>query len=143
MILAIDPGSTCAGWSTFRLTKLSGEAGKRAVVQFDLDSCGLLRWKTHEELVEQFELFKEGANADEDGPRAVAAQLDRAEEPVRDPAGAVEVNLLGDQGVGAGRVSLRRAHQVPLPVALGLVALLAVGGLIPFWIYIFFLYNPR
>ena len=28
-------------------------------------------------------------------------------------------------------------------VALGLVALLAVGGLIPFWIYIFFLYNPR
>jgi len=28
-------------------------------------------------------------------------------------------------------------------VGLGLVALLAVGGLIPFWIYIFFLYNPR
>jgi serine/threonine-protein kinase len=28
-------------------------------------------------------------------------------------------------------------------VALGLIALLAVGGLIPFWIYIFFLYNPR
>ena len=28
-------------------------------------------------------------------------------------------------------------------VALGLLALMAVGGLIPFWIYIFFLYNPR
>jgi eukaryotic-like serine/threonine-protein kinase len=28
-------------------------------------------------------------------------------------------------------------------VALGLLALVAVGGLIPFWIYIFFLYNPR
>src|SRR5687767_2123658 len=28
-------------------------------------------------------------------------------------------------------------------VGLGLMALLAVGGLIPFWIYIFFLYNPR
>jgi hypothetical protein len=28
-------------------------------------------------------------------------------------------------------------------VALGFVALLAVGGLVPFWIYIFFLYNPR
>jgi eukaryotic-like serine/threonine-protein kinase len=28
-------------------------------------------------------------------------------------------------------------------VALGLMAILAVGGLIPFWIYIFFLYNPR
>ncbi len=28
-------------------------------------------------------------------------------------------------------------------VALGLLALTAVGGLIPFWIYIFFLYNPR
>ena len=28
-------------------------------------------------------------------------------------------------------------------VALGLLALIAVGGLIPFWIYIFFLYNPR
>jgi serine/threonine protein kinase len=28
-------------------------------------------------------------------------------------------------------------------VWLGLLALLAVGGLIPFWIYIFFLYNPR
>ena len=28
-------------------------------------------------------------------------------------------------------------------VGLGLLALMAVGGLIPFWIYIFFLYNPR
>ena len=28
-------------------------------------------------------------------------------------------------------------------LALGLLALIAVGGLIPFWIYIFFLYNPR
>ncbi len=28
-------------------------------------------------------------------------------------------------------------------VGLGLMALLAVGGLIPFWIYIFFLYNPN
>jgi serine/threonine-protein kinase len=28
-------------------------------------------------------------------------------------------------------------------VGLGLLALLAVGGLIPFWIYIFFLYNTR
>jgi serine/threonine-protein kinase len=28
-------------------------------------------------------------------------------------------------------------------VALGLLALIAVGGLIPFWIYIYFLYNPR
>ena len=28
-------------------------------------------------------------------------------------------------------------------VGLGLMAILAVGGLIPFWIYIFFLYNPR
>jgi serine/threonine-protein kinase len=28
-------------------------------------------------------------------------------------------------------------------VALGLLALIAVGGLVPFWIYIFFLYNPR
>jgi len=28
-------------------------------------------------------------------------------------------------------------------VGLGLMALIAVGGLIPFWIYIFFLYNPR
>lgn len=28
-------------------------------------------------------------------------------------------------------------------VGLGLVALIAVGGLIPFWIYIYFLYNPR
>lgn len=30
-----------------------------------------------------------------------------------------------------------------IAVGLGLMALLAVGGLIPFWIYIFFLYNPR
>ena len=28
-------------------------------------------------------------------------------------------------------------------VGLGLLALMAVGGLIPFWIYIYFLYNPR
>jgi serine/threonine-protein kinase len=28
-------------------------------------------------------------------------------------------------------------------VGLGLIALLAVGGLVPFWIYIYFLYNPR
>lgn len=28
-------------------------------------------------------------------------------------------------------------------VALGLIALLMVGGLVPFWIYIYFLYNPR
>ena len=28
-------------------------------------------------------------------------------------------------------------------VGLGLMALIAVGGLIPFWIYIYFLYNPR
>jgi hypothetical protein len=28
-------------------------------------------------------------------------------------------------------------------VVLGLLALTAVGGLIPFWIYIYFLYNPR
>jgi eukaryotic-like serine/threonine-protein kinase len=28
-------------------------------------------------------------------------------------------------------------------VALGLLALVAVGGLVPFWIYIYFLYNPR
>ena len=28
-------------------------------------------------------------------------------------------------------------------VGLGLIALISVGGLIPFWIYIFFLYNPR
>jgi serine/threonine-protein kinase len=28
-------------------------------------------------------------------------------------------------------------------VALGLLALVMVGGLVPFWIYIFFLYNPR
>jgi len=28
-------------------------------------------------------------------------------------------------------------------VGLGLLALISVGGLIPFWIYIFFLYNPR
>jgi serine/threonine-protein kinase len=28
-------------------------------------------------------------------------------------------------------------------VGLGLIALIAVGGLIPFWIYIYFLYNPR
>jgi serine/threonine-protein kinase len=28
-------------------------------------------------------------------------------------------------------------------VGLGLLAVLAVGGLIPFWIYIYFLYNPR
>ena len=28
-------------------------------------------------------------------------------------------------------------------VALGFLALIAVGGLVPFWIYIFFLYNPR
>jgi serine/threonine-protein kinase len=30
-----------------------------------------------------------------------------------------------------------------ISVALGLLALIAVGGLIPFWIYIYFLYNPR
>lgn len=30
-----------------------------------------------------------------------------------------------------------------ISVGLGLMALLAVGGLIPFWIYIYFLYNPR
>ena len=28
-------------------------------------------------------------------------------------------------------------------VGLGLLALITVGGLIPFWIYIYFLYNPR
>jgi serine/threonine-protein kinase len=28
-------------------------------------------------------------------------------------------------------------------VALGFIALIAVGGLVPFWIYIYFLYNPR
>jgi serine/threonine-protein kinase len=28
-------------------------------------------------------------------------------------------------------------------VGLGLIALMTVGGLIPFWIYIYFLYNPR
>jgi serine/threonine-protein kinase len=28
-------------------------------------------------------------------------------------------------------------------VGLGLIALMAVGGLIPFWIWIYFLYNPR
>ena len=28
-------------------------------------------------------------------------------------------------------------------VALGFLALIAVGGLVPFWIYIYFLYNPR
>jgi len=28
-------------------------------------------------------------------------------------------------------------------VGLGLLALIAVGGLVPFWIYIYFLYNPR
>jgi len=28
-------------------------------------------------------------------------------------------------------------------VVLGLLALIAVGGLLPFWIYIYFLYNPR
>lgn len=28
-------------------------------------------------------------------------------------------------------------------VALGLIAIITVGGLIPFWIYIYFLYNPR
>lgn len=28
-------------------------------------------------------------------------------------------------------------------VALGLLALMTVGGLVPFWIYIYFLYNPR
>ena len=28
-------------------------------------------------------------------------------------------------------------------VVLGLLALLMVGGLVPFWIYIYFLYNPR
>ena len=28
-------------------------------------------------------------------------------------------------------------------VALGFLALITVGGLVPFWIYIFFLYNPR
>ncbi len=38
---------------------------------------------------------------------------------------------------------------IPLPeidwisVGLGLMALIAVGGLIPFWIYIYILYNPR
>ncbi len=30
-----------------------------------------------------------------------------------------------------------------ISVGLGLLALIAVGGLIPFWIYIYFLYNPR
>jgi len=39
--------------------------------------------------------------------------------------------------------------EIPMPdidwiaVGLGLLALVAVGGLIPLWIYIFFLYNPR
>jgi len=39
--------------------------------------------------------------------------------------------------------------EIPMPdidwiaVGLGLLALIAVGGLIPLWIYIFFLYNPR
>ena len=39
--------------------------------------------------------------------------------------------------------------EIPMPevdwasVGLGLIALIAVGGLIPLWIYIFFLYNPR
>jgi serine/threonine-protein kinase len=39
--------------------------------------------------------------------------------------------------------------EIPMPeidwisVVLGLLALIAVGGLIPLWIYIFFLYNPR
>jgi serine/threonine-protein kinase len=28
-------------------------------------------------------------------------------------------------------------------VGLGLLALMTVGGLVPFWIYIYFLYNPR
>jgi serine/threonine-protein kinase len=28
-------------------------------------------------------------------------------------------------------------------VGLGLIALMTVGGLVPFWIYIYFLYNPR
>ena len=28
-------------------------------------------------------------------------------------------------------------------VGLGLIALMMVGGLVPFWIYIYFLYNPR
>jgi hypothetical protein len=27
-------------------------------------------------------------------------------------------------------------------VALGLLALLAVGGLIPFWVWVYFVYNP-
>lgn len=43
MILAIDPGSTCAGWSTWR-QRLPDE-------KWCLYSCGLLRWKSHAELV--------------------------------------------------------------------------------------------
>ena len=31
----------------------------------------------------------------------------------------------------------------PEPRWQAVLALIAVGGLIPFWIYIFFLYNPR
>ena len=39
--------------------------------------------------------------------------------------------------------TMRGFTLVELLVVFAIVALLAVGGLIPFWIYIFFLYNPR
>lgn len=49
MILAIDPGSTCAGWSTWRAT--GATVGKP--LDFALDACGLLRYTSTEEAVAQ------------------------------------------------------------------------------------------
>ena len=84
----------------------------------------------------------------------------------RDERAAAALNLTPEAGSTYQRPEpvpspLPTATQIPTPettlplpdysvpdidwtsVGLGLMALIAVGGLIPFWIYIFFLYNPR
>lgn len=94
-------------------------------------------------------LLRFGTQRDEQGPAPalnltpeVATTYQRPEtEPVRVPAPPPPATPVPETTLQIPEFTVPEIDWAS--VALGLLALVAVGGLIPFWIYIFFLYNPR
>ena len=63
--------------------------------------------------------------------------------PTKPPEPAFSIPEINLPEINLPEINIPEVEIDWVSVGLGLLALIAVGGLIPFWIYIYFLYNPR
>ncbi|HJS29955.1 MAG TPA: protein kinase [Anaerolineales bacterium] len=107
------------------------------------------RYRTADQLGRVLILFSQGANPNEPPvPASVAETIP----PVKAAASApITTAVVKPGGVGAPDQPARSAQPSLIDeffeidwgtILLSLLALIAVGGLIPFWLWIYFLYNP-